>query len=54
MQGLTKSLADMSENKRQKLTDECVGYGSYVAECLAKLDARTRCITQHQMNTVLF
>ena len=39
--------------KKQKLTDDCVGYGSYVVECIAKLDPRTHCIDQHQMNTVL-
>ena len=54
IQGLTKSLAVITERKKPKQTDDCEAYGSYVVECLGKLDPRTRCIVQHQMNTIMF
>jgi len=54
IQGLIKSLTERNENKKQKLIDDCVGYASYMGECLAKLDAKTRYIAQNQMNNILF
>ena len=54
MQGLANSISERNESKKAKLSGVCASYGTYVGETLEKLDARTRCIAQHQISNILF
>ncbi|KAI0228787.1 hypothetical protein LSAT2_020783 [Lamellibrachia satsuma] len=54
IQGLAKSISERNESKKAKISGVCASYGTYVGETLEKLDARTRCIAQHQISNVLF